>query len=100
MDLINSVCESPLGLYVFGNDFQSVDWLIDRTSSGSAMANEALYQFFNWNVGFGGVRGSGNGKYSLPRNRCLFCNVSFIRKTILFLDLEMSDDLKDLKRAV
>ena len=63
MDLINSVCESPLGLYVFGNDFQSVDWLIDRTSSGSAMANEALYQFFNWNVGFGGVRGSGNGKY-------------------------------------
>ncbi len=29
VDLINSVCESPLGLYVFGNDFQSVSSYVD-----------------------------------------------------------------------
>jgi aldehyde dehydrogenase (NAD+) len=54
--------EKPLVLYVFSRSRQFVDRVLQRTSSGGAVVNDALLHFYQLNLPFGGVGESGMGK--------------------------------------
>ena len=53
----------PLTLYVFSSNQKKADYVLSRTSSGSACVNEAVFQFLNPGLPFGGIGPSGSGAY-------------------------------------
>ncbi len=55
--------DKPLALYVFANDQQAVDQIIDNTTAGGTCVNNALIHFANTHLPFGGVGPSGTGNY-------------------------------------
>ncbi|GAC1395123.1 MAG: aldehyde dehydrogenase family protein [Thermoanaerobaculia bacterium] len=54
--------EKPLVSYVFSRSRHVVDEFLARTTSGAAVVNHTLVHFFQLNLPFGGVGGSGVGK--------------------------------------
>jgi acyl-CoA reductase-like NAD-dependent aldehyde dehydrogenase len=54
---------SPLGLYVFAEDRDVVDRILDSTASGDAAVNDCTVQPIIHDLPFGGVGKSGMGKY-------------------------------------
>lgn len=54
--------EKPLALYVFSNDREFSDYILQNTSSGSSVINDCLIQFGHSGLPFGGVNHSGIGK--------------------------------------
>jgi aldehyde dehydrogenase (NAD+) len=55
--------EKPLGGYCFTSDSKFEDWFIDRFSFGGGVINDAIVQFVNDRLPFGGVGNSGMGSY-------------------------------------
>jgi hypothetical protein len=55
--------ERPLGLYVFGEDLDAVNKIINNTNSGSAAVNCAAMQGALPSLGFGGSGNSGMGRH-------------------------------------
>ncbi len=55
--------DKPLALYVFANDPQAVDEIIDNTTAGGTCVNNSLIHFANTHLPFGGVGPSGTGNY-------------------------------------
>lgn len=55
--------DKPLALYVFAEEKQVVDRVLDGTSSGGACINGTLFQLVPPNLPFGGVGESGQGAY-------------------------------------
>ena len=55
--------DKPLALYVFANDTQAIDHVIDNTTAGGTCINNALIHFVNGHLPFGGVGPSGTGNY-------------------------------------
>ena len=55
--------DKPLALYVFSEDEDEAQRLIDATTSGGAMVNGTLFHIINPYLPFGGVGGSGMGAY-------------------------------------
>jgi aldehyde dehydrogenase (NAD+) len=53
----------PLALYVFAEDHQQVDHLLERTSSGGVCVNQTLMHLLPPDLPFGGVGASGMGVY-------------------------------------
>jgi coniferyl-aldehyde dehydrogenase len=53
----------PLALYIYSNDRRKVRRVLDETTSGGAGVNEALLQFAEDRLPFGGVGASGMGAY-------------------------------------
>jgi acyl-CoA reductase-like NAD-dependent aldehyde dehydrogenase len=53
----------PLALYYFGNDRETVDRVLTETISGGVGINDALLQFAQEDLPFGGVGPSGMGAY-------------------------------------
>lgn len=62
VDYINSNSK-PLGLYMFSDNQENVDKVINGTSSGGVTINEAMVHAFDPALPFGGVNGSGMGTY-------------------------------------
>eukprot|EP01065_Artemidia_motanka_P022889 TRINITY_DN2713_c0_g1_i1.p1 TRINITY_DN2713_c0_g1~~TRINITY_DN2713_c0_g1_i1.p1 ORF type:complete len:515 (+),score=203.18 TRINITY_DN2713_c0_g1_i1:64-1608(+) len=60
---VNAVCDRPLALYVFAEDKQVVQKVLDATTSGGVAVNTALEHLGNVHLPFGGVGGSGYGSY-------------------------------------
>ena len=54
---------SPLGLYVFAEDFEVSQHILDMTRSGDAAVNDCTVQPLVRELPFGGVGNSGMGKY-------------------------------------
>jgi len=54
--------EKPLAMYLFGHEAQA-DEIISRTSSGAVCVNDTMFQMANPELPFGGVGGSGMGRY-------------------------------------
>ena len=54
--------EKPLALYLFAEDRGVVDEVLAKTSSGGAVINHVGIHFFQLNLPFGGVGGSGMGR--------------------------------------
>jgi aldehyde dehydrogenase (NAD+) len=55
--------DKPLALYVFAQDQQAIDHVIDHTTAGGTCINNAVIHFANPNLPFGGVGPSGTGHY-------------------------------------
>lgn len=57
--------DKPLAIYYFGKTLSNPikDRLINETSSGAFLVNEAIIHIVNHEFGFGGVGGSGYGRY-------------------------------------
>ena len=54
----------PLAIYYFGStSSKNMQDLVDKTSSGNVTANDILLQTLAIDLGFGGVGGSGMGRY-------------------------------------
>ena len=62
IDFVNAR-PSPLGLYVFAEDQQVAEQILDSTSSGDAAVNDGTIQPLIPDLPFGGVGNSGMGKY-------------------------------------
>lgn len=64
-DALNEINKrpKPLGLYVFSEDQEFADDVLDRTSSGDAEINSTLIHVGSHLLPFGGVGASGFGKY-------------------------------------
>jgi aldehyde dehydrogenase (NAD+) len=54
--------ESPLAIYLFTKDRSLADYVIRETRSGGMSINHAMVHFFQLELPFGGVGGSGMGK--------------------------------------
>jgi len=55
--------ERPLGVYVFGDDQEAVNAVLDRTTSGGVTVNACALQGALPSLGFGGVGMSGMGRH-------------------------------------
>jgi len=53
----------PLALYIFSSNSTNVRTVLARTSAGSCCVNEAVFQYLNYNLPFGGVGPAGHGAY-------------------------------------
>lgn len=62
VDYINSNSK-PLGLYMFSDNQENIDKVINGTSSGGVTINEVFTHAFDPALPFGGVNGSGMGAY-------------------------------------
>jgi len=54
--------EKPLAMYIFGKE-SDADKVIARTSSGGVCVNDTIFHIANPELPFGGIGGSGMGKY-------------------------------------
>ncbi|KAI5289482.1 hypothetical protein KEM52_000776 [Ascosphaera acerosa] len=54
---------SPLALYVFAGSRQTVDYIVNNTTSGGVTVNDVFLHVFTPNAPFGGVHQSGLGGY-------------------------------------
>ena len=55
--------DSPLGVYVMGDDVATIDHVLSETVSGGAAVNAAAVQAGLKDLGFGGVGMSGMGRH-------------------------------------
>ena len=55
--------EHPLGLYYFGNSAHSRKTVLEKSISGGVAINDVMLQFLQVDLPFGGVGGSGFGRY-------------------------------------
>ena len=62
VDYINSK-DKPLAMYYFGNNPKTRDTLLNKTSSGAFLENDAVIHYANEFLPFGGVGASGYGHY-------------------------------------
>ncbi|KAH3744646.1 aldehyde dehydrogenase [Pelomyxa schiedti] len=53
----------PLALYMFSTDSKATEYVLSHTASGGACTNDTLVHFPSHSMPFGGVGGSGLGKY-------------------------------------
>lgn len=64
-DIVNFINSKPkpLGLYVFSNNDEFIDYVLDRTSAGGVSVNGWASHYFEPALPFGGVNNSGTGSY-------------------------------------
>jgi len=86
VDYINAR-PKPLSLYLFTNDKSLQQKVLNETSSGGVCINDALLQYTNINLPFGGVGSSGMGKYHGKASFDTFSNTKSIMKNTVLLDL-------------
>jgi len=55
--------DKPLALYVYSNNPQNIQKVLDRTSSGGVTVNGVFSHYLENRLPFGGVNGSGMGSY-------------------------------------
>lgn len=53
----------PLGIYIFSEDKESTQKIIDHTQSGAVVVNDVMIHFANHDLPFGGTGESGMGSY-------------------------------------
>jgi len=78
--------DKPLAFYYFGPESGSVDFL-NCISSGGACINETVLHFANSRLPFGGVSGSGFGKYHGKESFLAFSNKKSVLTTPVWIDL-------------
>ncbi|ARK12643.1 aldehyde dehydrogenase family protein [Fibrella sp. ES10-3-2-2] len=55
--------KKPLALYIHSRKQEHIDYLINRTSAGDTVINDAMIHFTNPEMPFGGINNSGIGSY-------------------------------------
>jgi acyl-CoA reductase-like NAD-dependent aldehyde dehydrogenase len=61
--LLNSICPTPLGFYVFSEDLDEANKLVNTSGSGGAAINDVMAQIAPTSLPFGGFGQSGFGAY-------------------------------------
>ena len=79
--------EKPLALYVFSNNKKFTNWILANISFGGGCINDTIMHIANPNLGFGGVGGSGMGKYHGRFSFETFSNVRSIVKKYNIIDI-------------
>lgn len=87
INLINSR-EKPLALYYFGKKHDARQ-ILNRTSSGGACINDTVMHVANHNLPFGGVGGSGMGRYHGRESLVAFSNRRAVLSSPVWLDLPL-----------
>ncbi|MEM7323581.1 MAG: aldehyde dehydrogenase family protein [Actinomycetota bacterium] len=78
--------EKPLALYVFSEDEDVTDQLIDRTTAGGTCVNHVLQHLLPPDLPFGGVGESGTGRYHGQAGFDTFSNLRSVLKKPTKLD--------------
>ena len=86
-DVVKFINEKPkpLSLYYFGSPFSESRKIVEqRTSSGSFVINDAIFQVLNHDIPFGGVQNSGIGAYhgKIGFDSCSHLKAVFNKATI------------------
>ncbi len=63
INTINRVCNDPLAMYIFSENNDTVEKVMNSTNSGGVCVNTAMEHLSNHNLPFGGVGNSGTGAY-------------------------------------
>lgn len=79
----------PLSLYIFSKSRKLQKDILSRTSSGNGAINDAIIQFSNSNLPFGGVGESGMGRYHGKSTFDTFSNFRAIMKKSNLLDIPL-----------
>lgn len=77
----------PLSCYIYSQDQQFINSIIDKVETGSIGVNIGLYQFANHHLPFGGVMNSGHGRYHGKASFELFSNPVSVIDCALVPDL-------------
>lgn len=77
----------PLALYIFSNDKNFQNTILQKTSSGGVSINDTLMHIVNDNLPFGGVGNSGFGKYFGKASFETFSNLKGIFKNTTLFDI-------------
>ena len=92
-------------MYYFGSDDNEINQLQNRTSSGSLVVNETIFQTAQYNLPFGGVGSSGSGSYrgkdgfkNFSHKRSFFKGSSLIDATKLIFAPYDEKTEKNIKR--
>lgn len=84
VNFINSKAK-PLALYIFSNNTNFQNFILQRTSSGGVCINDTIFNLVNDNLPFGGVGSSGFGRYHGQASFDTFSNTkSVFKNTVLF----------------
>jgi aldehyde dehydrogenase (NAD+) len=76
----------PLSLYIFSKSRKLQKYILDRTSSGNGAINDAVIQFSNPYLPYGGVGESGMGRYHGKSTFDTFSNYRGIMKKSNLID--------------
>jgi aldehyde dehydrogenase (NAD+) len=96
----------PLALYLFSNNEQTQNYVLQSTSSGGVCLNDTVMQFGVLGLPFGGVGESGLGNYHGKASFDTFSHQKSVLKRSLWLDLGWRyapykpERLKQIKRIV
>lgn len=79
----------PLSLYIFSKNRKLQKYILSRTSSGNGAINDAVIQFSNPYLPYGGVGESGMGRYHGKSTFDTFSNYRAIMKKSNLLDIPL-----------
>lgn len=78
----------PLALYLFTNDRNMQQTILDHISFGGATFNDTMMHFASTEIGFGGVGMSGMGRYHGRQSFLTFSNLRSVVKRWNWLDIQ------------
>ena len=79
--------KNPLALYVFSEDSTFINRIIDEISFGGGCVNDTIMHITNYNLPFGGIRGSGIGSYHGKKSFDTFSHKKSIMKSSSIIDM-------------
>ena len=82
--------DKPLALYYFGKDKNTINEVINNTTSGGVCINETIMHFVEKGLAFGGVGESGMGKYHGKHSFETFTHA----KSVLFKNIKLGFDIQ------
>jgi aldehyde dehydrogenase (NAD+) len=87
LDIVNNKFDKPLALYIFSENNDFVEEILNKTSFGGGCVNDTLMHLGNANLPFGGVGGSGIGAYHGEHSFTTFSHQKAVLKKSTLLDL-------------
>lgn len=81
--------DKPLSFYLFSEKNENIQWWMDRVSFGGGCINNTIWHLANPNLPFGGVGGSGMGKYHGKYSFETFTHAKPVMKTPAWFDPDL-----------
>lgn len=81
-----SLNPNPLAAYFFGTDQKAIETFIKTISFGGGCINDTLIHLANPNLPFGGIMGSGQGRYHGKYGFECFSHIKAIVHSVTFID--------------
>ncbi|MGM9969666.1 MAG: aldehyde dehydrogenase [Anaeroplasma sp.] len=88
IEIINKL-ETPLAFYVFSKNKKNIKYLISNCEFGGGCVNDTVVHLANSNLGFGGFKESGMGRYHGKEGYMTFSHYKSVLDKKLWIDLPM-----------